>query len=216
MPPIKALLANLEQLVSQFAQALKQLSRSAAPVVLFIDTAELLDDKALKRLRRAAQDSGSKVVWVLGLRLEAASDARHASEAARFREDVRPTRLWSMPLTSFDAHVIEAYLRGRLGDRYPKGGLDITAVARRTYGVPLAVSLIGQRLADGQDLATVLSQRQHYELFKTSGLAAGINALTGIWRDIIARDNSAAGPGEIRAPCPNGNPAISGEDSSTD
>jgi Flp pilus assembly protein TadD len=152
-----ALLANLEQLVSQFARALKQLSRSAAPVVLFIDTAELLDDKALKRLRQAAKDSGSTVVWVLGMRLETAPEVRHASEAARFRADIRPTRLRSMPLTNFDAQAIEEYLHGRLGDRYPKAGLDITAVASFTRGVPLAVSLIGQRLADGQDLATVLA-----------------------------------------------------------
>jgi Flp pilus assembly protein TadD len=152
-----ALLANLGQLVSQFAQAVRQLSRRAAPVVLFIDTAELLDDEVLKRLRQATKDSGSKVVWVLGMRLETAPDVRRASEAGQFRTDIRPTRLRSMPLTSFDPQAIEAYLHGRLGDRYPRDGLDITAVVSRTHGVPLAVSLIGQLLAEGQDLATTLA-----------------------------------------------------------
>ena len=152
-----ALHANLERLVSQFAQALKQLSRSAGAVVLFVDTAELLDDGGLKRLRQATRLSGSKVVWVLGMRLETAPDVRHASEAARFRADIRPTRLRLMPLTNFDAQAIEAYLHGRLGNRYPRDGLDITAVVSRTHGVPLAVSLIGQLLAEGQNLATVLA-----------------------------------------------------------
>jgi tetratricopeptide (TPR) repeat protein len=153
----EALVANLDSLVSQFAQALRQLSRSAGPVVLFIDTAELLDDEALRRLRRAAKDSGSKVVWVLGLRLEAANKARNDSKAARFRADVHPARLRSMLLTSFDAPMVEEYLRRRLGALYPPDGLDTAAVTRRTYGVPLAVSLVGDRLADGEDLAAVLA-----------------------------------------------------------
>jgi tetratricopeptide (TPR) repeat protein len=37
-------------------------------------------------------------------------------------------------------------------------------------------------------------QRQHYELFGISGLTPGMSALIAIWRDIIASDNSAAGP----------------------
>jgi tetratricopeptide (TPR) repeat protein len=37
-------------------------------------------------------------------------------------------------------------------------------------------------------------QRKDYELFGAPELAAGVNALLDIWRDIIAKDNSAAGP----------------------
>jgi tetratricopeptide (TPR) repeat protein len=156
----EALVANLDSLVGQFALALRQLSHRTGPVVLFIDTAELLDDEALRRLRRAAKDSGAKVVWVLGMRLEARKDARYDSEAARFRADIHLARLRSMPLTSFDSLMVEQYLRRRLGGRYPPDGLDTAAIARRTYGVPLAVSLIGDRLADGEDLAVVLAPIQ--------------------------------------------------------
>ena len=72
--PMTRWLAGLKRLVDQFARALKDLSRQAGPVVMFIDTGELLGE-ALEWLRYAARRSGSKVVWVLGLRLEAESDA---------------------------------------------------------------------------------------------------------------------------------------------
>jgi Flp pilus assembly protein TadD len=39
-----------------------------------------------------------------------------------------------------------------------------------------------------------LFQRPHYDLFTAAGPTPGINALIAIWRDIIASDNSAAGP----------------------
>ncbi len=150
-----ALVADRERLVGQFARGLKELSRRAGPVVLFIDTGELLGE-ALEWLRAAAQHSGSRVVWVLGLRLEAESDAGLDSEAVRFRRSIADTRLWSMPLTRFDDRTVEDYLRARLGDRYPKD-LDITAVARLTHGVPLAVFLASQLLAGGQDLTSALA-----------------------------------------------------------
>ncbi len=71
----------------------------------------------------------------------------------------------------------------------------------------LAMAALGR----GQEAAAVLEravskrsgadvfQRQQYELFGTSRHATGVNALIAVWRDIIASDNSAAGPwGEPR------------------
>jgi hypothetical protein len=148
------LIADLDRLVIQFADALKALSRRAGPVIMFIDTGELLGG-ALDWLRDAMRRSGSKVVWVLGLRLEAESEAGFDSEAVRFRRSVHDARLWHMPLTSFDDRTVEQYLRSRLGTRYP-ADLDIEAVVRVTRGIPLAVSLVGNLLGDGQDPAIAL------------------------------------------------------------
>jgi Flp pilus assembly protein TadD len=150
----EALLTDLDRLVSQFAQGLKNLSRGNAPVVVFIDTAELLGE-ALEWLSVAAQRSGPRVVWVLGLRMEAESDEGPVSEAALFR-GLHHTRLRRMHLTRFDDQTVEDYLRARLGDSYP-AGLDITAVVQLTHGIPLAVSFVSKLLAKGQDPATALA-----------------------------------------------------------
>jgi Flp pilus assembly protein TadD len=156
------LLAGLDRLVDQFAHALREMSLHAGPVVMFIDTGELLG-KGLEWLRYVAQRSGSRVVWVLGLRLEAESDARLDSSAALFRRDIPQDRLWSMPLTRFDNRMVEEYLRSRLGDEYP-AGLDIGAVARLTHGIPLAVYLVSPLLGSGQDLTSVLAPVQDGEV----------------------------------------------------
>jgi hypothetical protein len=58
-------------------------------------------------------------------------------------------------------------------------GQEATAVFERAVSERCAIDLF---------------QRPHYDLFSTSGLTPGINALIAIWRDIIASDNSAAGP----------------------
>jgi Flp pilus assembly protein TadD len=150
------LVAGLDRLVAQFASALKDLSRHAAPVVIFIDTGELLGEALLDWLREASRRSGSRVVWVLGLRLEAELDAEFDSEATRFRRSIHDSRLWSMPLTRFDDRTIGEYLRSRLGAGYPEA-LDIKAVARLTHGIPLAVSLVSQLLIDGQDPVSALA-----------------------------------------------------------
>ena len=150
-----ALVTGLDRLVGRFAEGLRELSRRAGSAVIFIDTGELLGG-ALEWLRDAARRSGSRVVWVLGMRLEAESDAGLDSEAARFRRDIHHALLWSMPLTRFDARMVEEYLRGRLGAGYT-AGLDIEAVTRLTHGVPLAVSLVTQLLAAGQDPASTLA-----------------------------------------------------------
>ncbi len=155
MEAYNALVAGLDRLVDEFAQALRELSRHAGPVIMFIDTGELLG-QGLKRLRVAMDQSGPRVVWVLGSRLEREQDERLESAAARFRRALRKDRLWPMQLRHFDDPMIEEYLRRRLGKEYP-ARLDIKAVARRTHGIPLAVFLVSRLLADGQDVASVLA-----------------------------------------------------------
>jgi len=153
---------RLDHLVGQFAQALKELSRDDGPVIMFIDTGELLRQR-LERLRDAARRSGPKVVWVLGLRSEAESQADVGSAAARFRQGIHQDRLWSMPLGRFDDRTMEGYLRRRLGDGYP-AGLDIEVMARLTHGIPLAVFQVGELLADGRDPRSILAPGRSGEL----------------------------------------------------
>ena len=150
----QALVADLDLLVGQFARSLKELSRSVRPVVIFIDTGELLGD-ALGWLCDASRHSGSRVVWVLGLRL--------GDEAERFLGSIHEARLRPMALTQFNSQTVDTYLRRRLGDRYP-AGLDIAAVTELTHGIPLAVFLVSTLLRDGQDPAQALAPFQDGEV----------------------------------------------------
>ncbi len=150
-----ALVADLDGLVSKFADALKEVSHRAGPVVMFIDTGELLGG-TLDWLRDAMRRSGRAVVWVLGLRLETESDAGFDSEAVWFHRSIPDTRLWPMELARFDDRTVAEYLRSRLGTSYP-ADLDIEAVAQLTHGIPLAVFLVSKLLASGQDPATALA-----------------------------------------------------------
>jgi Flp pilus assembly protein TadD len=150
----QALVADLERLVGQFARSLRELSRSVGPVVIFIDTGELLGD-ALGWLCDASRHSGSRVVWVLGLRL--------GDEAERFLGTIHEARLRPMALSQFNSQTVETYLRRRLGDRYP-ADLDIAAVTEFTHGIPLAVSLVSTLLRDGQDPASALAPFQDGEV----------------------------------------------------
>jgi tetratricopeptide (TPR) repeat protein len=150
----QALVADLDRLVGQFARSLKELSRSVGPVVIFIDTGELLGD-ALGWLCDASRHSGSRVVWVLGLRL--------GDEADRFLGTIHEARLRPMALTRFDSRTVDTYLRRRLGDRFP-AGLDIAAVTELTHGIPLAVFLVSTLLRDGQDPASALAPFQDGEV----------------------------------------------------
>jgi tetratricopeptide (TPR) repeat protein len=150
-----ALIADLDRLVSAFAAGLRQVSRRSGPVVVVIDTGELLGG-ALDWLRNAMRRSGRNVVWVLGLRLEAESDAGLDSEAVRFRRSIDQARLRPMQLASFDDRTAAAYLANRLGA--PAGlEVDINAVMEVTRGIPLAVSLLSDLLASGQDPAIALA-----------------------------------------------------------
>jgi Flp pilus assembly protein TadD len=150
-----ALMSDLERLVIQFADAIRTLSRQSGPLVLFIDTGELLSG-ALDWLRVAMRRGGSRVVWVLGMRLETESDAGFDSEAVQFRRAIHDARLRQMPLSSFDDRTAELYLQRRLGAQYPDD-LSIDAVMQLTHGIPLAVSLAVDLLASGLSPARALA-----------------------------------------------------------
>jgi tetratricopeptide (TPR) repeat protein len=149
-----ALVTDLDVLVNAFADALRVLSHRAGLLVMFIDTGELLGG-SLDWLRDAMRRSGRHVVWVLGLRLEAESDAGFESEFHRFQRGIHDARLRSILLTSFDDRTVQAFLELKLGSLYPDE-LDINAVVQLTGGVPLAVFLFGQLLANGKGLGEAL------------------------------------------------------------
>jgi tetratricopeptide (TPR) repeat protein len=148
------LMANLDRLVAAFAHGLRELSRHAAPLVIFIDTGELLGG-SLDFLRDAMRQSGQHVIWVVGLRMADEASAGMNSVAAAFGRFIDDTRLRRMPLRSFDDRTVQAYLDARLGPDHVGAPLD--DVMRTTHGIPLAVSLTARLLADGVDPAIVLS-----------------------------------------------------------
>ena len=137
----EALAGDLASLVAAFARGLREFSRRATPVVLFIDTGELLGG-AMAWLRDAMKASGRHVIWVTGLRLEAESDGGPGSTIARFRREIHDTRLRLMPLTSFDDRTAWACLAAAL-DPGLLERLDMDAVMRLTRGIPLALDLAG-------------------------------------------------------------------------
>jgi tetratricopeptide (TPR) repeat protein len=153
----EALMADdLHRLVAAFARGLRDLSRQAAPLVVFIDTGELLDDDAIKFLLDAMRPSGQHVIWVIGLRMEDEASAwTMNSVAGAFGRSIGDTRLRRMPLRSFDNQSLHAYLDARLGPGH--AGVDLDKVMRATHGIPLAVSITADLLATGVDPATALA-----------------------------------------------------------
>jgi len=103
------------------------------------------------------------------------AEGHFAAALVALDQPVQPTSL-----TLFERAEIQALAMAAL-DR----GQEATAVFERA---------ISKR--SGADVF----QRQHYELFSTSGPPPGISAIIAIWRDIIASDNSAVGPRGGRAP----------------
>ncbi|MFB7476075.1 tetratricopeptide repeat protein [Kitasatospora sp. NPDC056184] len=148
------LIDDVQAMLDAFAQGMRQVSSRRHPVVVLLDTCELLGD-ALNGLREVMKASGRQVLWVLGIRLEEDTQAAGDSHAVAFARYLDHWRLRHEALARFDDRSVAAYLRQR--PRVPDLDDDqVKRIAEFTRGVPLAVSLTADALTDGMDLDRVL------------------------------------------------------------
>ena len=150
----RLILRRVEELVDTFARSLRQVSANIRPVMLLLDTCELITGSQ-EYLRRAMRASGSRVVWVVGMRLEPEAVSGAHGEAALYRQAISESRLSSVPLGRFTDHTIGEYLERKLL-RGPASGVALSRVAEVTRGIPLAVALVCDLLNAGQDPEVVL------------------------------------------------------------
>jgi tetratricopeptide (TPR) repeat protein len=130
------------------------------PVLVFLDTGEVIGDRAWGWLRRVMAETGPTVAWVVGARFETEAEAGADSAVARFVRDIGDESLVLMSPTRFDDAMIRAYLAGRLGGR-DLGDDQIDMIAWFTKGLPLAVSLTATLLGQGQRVEEVCREADH-------------------------------------------------------
>ena len=141
------------ELTRRVAAALRDLAASA-PLVVFLDTGEVISSLGWAWLRRVMAHSGPRVIWVIGARFETEAEAGLDSPVAQFVRDIGDSHLVLMSPTRFDDSMIDEYLKGRpLGRSYTAAQVD--TIARFTRGLPLAVSFTAELLEQGQDIEDV-------------------------------------------------------------
>jgi tetratricopeptide (TPR) repeat protein len=122
-----------------------------SPLVVFLDTGEVIGDRAWGWLRRVMTDTGPQVAWVVGARFETEAEAGADSPVARFVREIGDEHLLLMSPTRFDDAMIRAYLESRPGAP-SRAGEQIDLIARFTHGLPLAVSFTATLLDGGQSV----------------------------------------------------------------
>jgi hypothetical protein len=119
------------------------------PLVVFVDTGEILGEPAWRWLRLVMTRTGPGVLWIIGARFETEAEAGVDSPLAQFVRDIGEHLILMTP-TGFDDAMIRAYLGARPGIP-PYSSAQIDLIARFTRGLPLAVSLTATLLElDGE------------------------------------------------------------------
>jgi tetratricopeptide (TPR) repeat protein len=131
------------------AAAAVRAAAGTRPLVMFLDTGEVIGDRAWGWLRRMMTGTGPRVAWVAGARFETEAEAGPDSPVARFVREIGDEHLLLMSPTRFDDTMISAYLQSRPGARSLTGE-QIDLIARFTRGLPLAVSFTATLLDGGQ------------------------------------------------------------------
>jgi tetratricopeptide (TPR) repeat protein len=130
------------------------------PLLVLLDTGEVIGDRAWSWLRRVMTHTGSRVAWVVGARFETEAEAGADSPVAQFVRDIGDEHLVLMSPTRFDDAMIRAYLESRPSAR-SYSNEEIGAIARFTGGLPLAVSLTATLLDEGQPVEIVCREVEH-------------------------------------------------------
>jgi tetratricopeptide (TPR) repeat protein len=133
------------------AAAAVRAAAGSGPLVVFLDTGEVIGDRAWGWLRRVMTGTGPRVAWVIGARFETEAEAGADSPVARFVRQIGDEYLLLMSPTRFDDAMIRAYLESRPGGRSLTGE-QIDLIARFTRGLPLAVSFTATLLDGGQSV----------------------------------------------------------------
>ena len=151
----RLVLHRVDELVDSFGHCLRTVSERR-PVMVVLDTCELILGSQ-EYLRRAMRASGSRVLWVIGMRLDPDPGlaVQAHGEVACYRQAIHESRLRVIPLGRFSDSTVGEYvsreLPGRLG-----ADVSLDVVTRVTRGIPLAVSLICDLLKAGQDAEAAL------------------------------------------------------------
>jgi hypothetical protein len=136
------------------AAAAVRTAAGRVPLVVLLDTGEIIGGRAWGWLRRVMTQTGPQVIWVAGARFETEAEAGYDSPVAQFVRDIGDEHLILMSPTRFDDQMIRDYLARRTtGRSYTDAQIDM--IARYTKGLPLAVSLTAQLLGDGEPVEQV-------------------------------------------------------------
>ncbi len=138
------------ELCRRFAAAVTALSRRR-PLVVFADNGEVISDQARGWLHLVMRRTGPRVAWVVAGRFAASpedgTDSQVGGFAREFGEELTP-----ISPAPFDGVTISAYLKCR-PSALNCTSEEIELIARRTGGLPLAVSLTAALLDDGATVA---------------------------------------------------------------
>ena len=118
-----------------------------------MDTYEIVQRLGLW-FREVMLHSGSRVVWVLGARLEPETEAGGSGEVADFHRRLPGDRLVAMPLHRLDDAAVRQYLARVVSDRQLTDA-EVESIAAHTRGVPLALSIAAELLQNGVAVETV-------------------------------------------------------------
>jgi tetratricopeptide (TPR) repeat protein len=122
---------------------------SKTPLVIFLDTGEVLGGRAWGWLRRVVVHTGPRVIWVVGARFKTEAEVGAESPVAQFAHDIGDAHLVLMSLTPFNEQMISDYLDARLGPDREYRRDQVGLIARFTKGHPLAVSITATLLDKG-------------------------------------------------------------------
>lgn len=138
------------ELIRRAAAAVRAVA-DKCPLVILLDTGEVVGDRAWGWLRRVMTRTGPRVAWVIGARFETEADAGTDSPIAQFVRDIGNDHLILMSPTRFDDTMIRSYLEHRQTPRnYTEA--EINLISRFTRGLPLAVSFTATLLDQGQSV----------------------------------------------------------------
>ena len=180
------------QLCIRFAQGLRELS-VVRPLSVFVDTYEIVQ-RLGPSFRDVMLHSGSRVVWVLGARLEPEMEAGGSGEVADFHRHLPADRLVAMPLHRLDDAAVRQYL-ARVVSRRQLTDADVQAIAAHTRGIPLALSIAAELLHNDVPVKTVcaghsengpgrvvraMAERYLYHARKAPGLRQDLPLIYGL------------------------------------
>lgn len=140
------------ELTRRVAAALRGIA-AGVPLVVFLDTGEVIGGGAWAWLRWVMTQTGPRVIWVAGARFETETEAGFENPVAQFVRDIGDEHLAVMSPTRFDDTMIGDYLQSRTGGSYT--GAQIGVVGQFTRGLPLAVSFTATLLKQGQAVEDV-------------------------------------------------------------
>jgi tetratricopeptide (TPR) repeat protein len=142
-----SLTSEAAALVRAFGKGLETVGRKCGPVVVLLDSCELLGE-ILNWLPELASRSGARVAWVIAMRQDVDAAAPREGVAGQLAAQLHQERVVLLPLTPFGSGELADYMNYAFGNELPEG-VTAERMARTTRGVPLAVSLVTSFLRQG-------------------------------------------------------------------